>query len=90
MDNRSLAQEITSALVEAKELHHLAVQLGTEVDENWPVFYGKYLAIKLRPLLTTVQGVSFSVDGQALPPFYTRRTQEEIGASFTSRLHVGE
>ena len=33
---------------------------------------------------------TFTVDGNALPPFYTRETQDEIGGQYTSRTHVGE
>lgn len=31
-----------------------------------------------------------SVDGAALPPFYTRQNQDEIGGAHASRFHVGE
>lgn len=33
---------------------------------------------------------TFTVDGNALPPFYTRETQDEIGGQYTSRTHTGE
>ena len=33
---------------------------------------------------------TISMDGAALPPFYTRKTQEEIGSQFASRYHTGE
>lgn len=90
MDNK-LATEITSLLVEAKELHHLAVQLGTEIDENWPVFYGRYVASKLQgTYMVKPWPVTVTVDGAALPPFYTRQTQVEIGSEIASKFHVGE
>ena len=97
MDNKSLRELLVQGLAEAKELHHIAVGIGMESDEEWIPFYANVLVRKLLPTVTGMQAVpevhvkgTMTVDGNALPPFYTRDAQREIGSEIVSRLHVGE
>jgi hypothetical protein len=59
----------------AAKLHRLADQIEADWVESVPTAH----------VTATV-----TVDGEALPPFYTRKTQQEIGGQFTSRTHTGE
>lgn len=105
MDAKSLREVLVAALVEAKELHHVAVGIGVEKDEEWIPFYANVLEQRLRKVVTGMQAMPFwlretvpevhvkgtmTVDGHALPPFYTQSAQQEIGGQIASRLHVGE
>lgn len=92
MDNRSLEALLEETLKAARDEHHLQVILGNEKNGEWPAFYARFLVKRLGPVLATLQGtgVTLTVDGAAVPPFYSRTTQEEIGSQIASRLHVGE
>jgi len=97
-NNLSLAEFLCEGIIEAKELHQLSEKLEQDID--WVKLCGAHLAKKLTPLVTAWQshaavcptspGVSFVVDGEALPPFYNKQTQAEIGSEIANRHHVGE
>jgi hypothetical protein len=55
MDKLSLRALIEAALVEAKDLHHIAVSIGVEKDENWPKFYADVVVRRLTPIATGMQ-----------------------------------
>ena len=51
----SLQVTIEQALIGAKNAHHLAVEQGTENDDNWPTFYAQFIVKRLIPLMTAFQ-----------------------------------
>jgi hypothetical protein len=81
METKSLKLAIENSLREAARLHHekvdkMAQESGTyETDairrenEIWEPFYAEVVIRHLLPILTVMQGVSFTVDGQRLPIF---------------------
>jgi hypothetical protein len=52
---QSLQATIESALIGAKNAHHLAVEQGTENDDNWPRYYAEFIVRRLVPLMTAFQ-----------------------------------
>lgn len=102
---RSITEVIENGLRDAEAQYHLAYLLNAAVAGDKLSFTAQFLTRRLTPILTAIQeheatcptfqitgktGVSFSVDGQALPPFYTTEAQTEVGGAVTSRYHVGE
>jgi hypothetical protein len=52
---QSLQATIESALIGAKNAHHLAVEQGIENDDNWPAYYAEFIVRRLVPLMTAFQ-----------------------------------
>lgn len=86
--HKSLTGFLESLIKEAHESYSAAVDAGNVNENDWIHFYASFMSGRLAPYLSVVQGVSFLVDGKALPPFYTRQTQAELGEAY-GRYHVG-
>jgi hypothetical protein len=93
---RSFSQVITSALIEAKDAHHLAVQLGQENDDNWPVFYGNWIARRIAPVITGMQSApvanvkgTIRVDGRVLAPLVPVRWEVDPDTHMEYPVEVG-
>lgn len=102
---RSITEVIENGLRDAEAQYHLAYLLNAAVAGDKVTFTAQFLTRRLTPVLTAIQeheatcptfqigaktGVTFTVDGQALPPLYTSEAQTEVGGAITSRYHTGE
>jgi hypothetical protein len=102
MDKLSLRTLIEAALVEAKELHHIAVSIGVEKDENWPKFYADVVVRRLTPIATGMQAHpvahvtgKITVDGVAIPQadgdsssFVTREIDGDVSWEIDTDTHI--